>query len=129
MRIDTLQRCREVRHESGVGRRNPGGRAGFAEKLRISGQEAFAGVGAGREIDVWFFCRQSADGDGCPRRVQIELLARQTLERLFGDGRNVPRVAIEKSEHVVERSVLEHQYDDVLDRPELVSGGCHEAGS
>src|ERR1017187_3615176 len=52
--------------------------------------------------------------------VRMGLGAGQSLERLAG-RRHVALGSVKEAEHVVEGAVLQHQYDDVIDRRQPVS--------
>jgi hypothetical protein len=60
-------------------------------------------------------------------RGRVRFVAGQAVERLTG-RRFVLLVRVEEAKHVIERTVLQHQNDNVLNRGKLVSHG-HSFGN
>jgi hypothetical protein len=83
--------------------------------------EALARIGARHQVRMLVRCLDLVDPDLSTQIVRIPLLSGEPVEILSG-RRPIAAVGIEKAEHVIKGSVLQHELDDVVDLPELV---CH----
>ncbi len=112
----------EVQHEALVVGNGAG--RGIVVGVQLIGRvlEALARIGAGHQIGVRIRRLDLEHLDLATQIVRVPFRTGQPVEGV-SSGRDVARIGVEKAEHVVERPVLQHQVDNVVDLTELVRHG------
>jgi hypothetical protein len=94
------------------------------KQLVVGVVKAFARIRSWHQVGMLGVFIDSVDSYLSADVVRIGFVARQSFEGL-ARRRKIAGVLIQKTQHLIERSIFQHQLDDVLYRGELIGQGRH----
>jgi len=97
----------------------PGSRIVGREQLVVGVLEAFARIGPRHQVAIRVARLDLIGRDAVAILVRVRLVAGKAIE-IMPERRAIAAIRIEKSQHVVERPVLEHEIDDMVDLLQLI---------